>query len=353
MIVSLFNGNLTTYESYIEKASESLDYFRNILECHNDNHNGSLDEVTQFQLLFQCLLRELTSPLNEVSSDATSSQQQSKKFDVKGVNGRLLSFEAEVYTGNDKTTKLQTISGFSDLSIAKKNSRDGDDDNNIHCLIELKSPPALSKYSENTNQKNQAFLQLFGFKDECKNGQIPRVIMTDAFAIYIFFALDGINYISGFVYETRDYLDTLLFQLCDLNATALQEVIDVSGITEEIDICDDIKGNQDKNISNPNMKPKESSTSNKNTQSKSKSSSTNTKRKHADTTTTQQPLDVINFNYEDQMTQYQDKVAYISKIENDLWGYGNIDQENLENYARSNNNNNSSNYIMSKFLSDV
>ena len=64
------------------------------------------------------------------------------------------------------------------------------------------------------------------------------------------------------------------------------------------------------------------------------------------------PMRVINFKYEDEAEEYQYKLDFITRLENEIQGYVHIDEDALQNWV-PNNHQNPSNYVMSKFLNDT
>ena len=49
------------------------------------------------------------------------------------------------------------------------------------------------------------------------------------------------------------------------------------------------------------------------------------------------------------MEEYEAKIAFVTRLQDDLWGYGHINKENLKK-CNPNNFENPSDYVMSKFL---
>jgi hypothetical protein len=203
----------------------------------------------------------------------------------------------------------------------------------------LKSPPTLAANSDNNGPKHLAFAELLGMKSHCRN-RIPRVCLTDGFALYICFGINNTYYMTNHVYKAEDYLNILLFQFCDLKRTDLQNVINGSTITEYDELFDD---------NNNNIVEENNRGGNKPNKNASSSTSVNRKRKKDNTSDT---LPEIDFKYYDAVEEHQNKIAYVMKLENDIWGHGNLDKENLKENNRRHTDK-EDNFVMSKFLKDI
>ena len=223
----------------------------------------------------------------------------------------------------------------------------------VNCIFELKSPPTFSRRSDYEGPKNQVLAQTLGFKtvltEQNDQRDIFKACLTDGFSIYICFLFRDVYYISSYIAEPEDYINLLIFQLCGITSEKLDELIKKSKTTGDIDndnVEEDAKNTNSLEREGDDSMAKENSDSgDKNT---TKLNTTNN-----DSKSSKRPLQVINFNYEDQLEQYQDKLAYIARLENAKRGYAFIDEETLQNYAPNNNGLNPSDYIMSKFLNDI
>ena len=343
-----FNGRSEDYTKYMETAKDYLNVFRAIFECHFEYHSFSVQEVQEFQPLFQCFLRQIISTLDTVatttSSSSSSTSFNSQKFQVEMANRNPLSFKAKVFIGDNLVNEVEeTINGFTDLivSVGPHNSLTWD---SVRFLIELKPPPAFAKNSDFDGPKNQVFAELLGFKTMLDNNNnnkkkknkkiIVKGCLTDGFAIYICFLYGGIYYISLHTAEPDDYVNALLFLLCNISASELDKLIKSSEvIPENSSGCnnDDSKANKNNKDNNQNKRKMDP--------------------KNNDDKKSKRPMHVINFKYEDEVEQYQDQLDYITRLENKIQGYVHIDEENLQN-CEPNNCQNPYDYVMSKFLNN-
>jgi hypothetical protein len=271
---------------------------------------------------------------------------ESQKFNVVMANSELLRFTAEVYD-EESGVKETTIKGFTDLivSVGPHNSSTWD---SVRFIIELKSPPIFSTITSNfEGPKNQVFAELLGLKTKFDtnnmNTKIPKACLTDGFAIYICFLYNDVYYISQHTVEPQDYINALLFQLCDINAEELDKLIKKS----EVEVTGEEYNEEDNEVEKDNEE--ENNLHEKRGDSIAKNSNNH---KNNDDKSSKRPRLVINFNFEDEVEQYQDKLAYITKLENRIWGYAHMDEESLQNCV-SNNGQNTSDYVMSKFLSNI
>ena len=53
---------------------------------------------------------------------------------------------------------------------------------------------------------------------------------------------------------------------------------------------------------------------------------------------TKRSRNVINLKYEDELENYEEKVAFVTKLQDELWGYGHINKENLVKCASTSSN---------------
>ena len=346
-----FNGRSEAYNRYITKAMEYLNIFRAIFECHILHNPQSIKEVSQFQPLFQCFLRQLMTTLDEIanttessssSSSSTSSLIKSQKINVEKANCDLLYFKAEVFTdSNERNMEQIEIRGCTDLivSVGAHNALTWD---SVSFIIELKPPPTFSVNGDFEAEKNQVFAQLLGLKtkfDETNlNSKIPKACLTDGFGMYICFLYNNVYYISGHTLKAEDYINALLFQLCDINAEELNKLIDTS--EECIEWAPDDEEKIDNNLTE---EPNDDSTTTHNTNDNCINDNDRSPKRSKR---------VINFKYEDELNEYQTELAYLTRLENRIWGFTHMDEESLQNCV-PNIGPNPSDYVMSKFLNDT
>ena len=355
-----FNGCSETNTNYMAAAKEYLKIFRAIFECHFKYRSNRVLEVQEFQPLFQCFLRQLISTLDTVatttssSTSSSSSSYNSQKFHVEMANRSQLSFTADLFADDLENVAEETISGFTDLivSVGPHNAETWD---SVRFLIELKPPPILTTNGVFEGPKNQVFAELLGFKTKLDNNKtknkniIIKGCLTDGYGIYICFLLNGVYYISPYTADSENYIIAFLFLLCDISASELDKLVKNSQvILENSSGCN--KSNKNNNTPD-DEKDNDDSKANKNNKDNNQN-----KRKidpsNNDGKSHKRPMRVINFNYEDEVEQYQDKLDYITRLENEIWGYVHLDEEALQNCA-PNNSQNSSDYVMSKFLIDA
>ena len=361
-----FNGRYEDYSKYMAKAKEYLNIFHAIFECHFKNSNeNAVDEVKEFQPLFHCLLRQLISTLDTAATATTSSSSSSssisssschsQKFQVEMANRNQLSFKAKVVDNHKKEIE-KTINGFTDLAVTVGQNNEWTWDS-VKFLIELKPPPTFAKNSDLPGPKNQMFAQLLGLKtmldnnSKLRNKKVIIGCLTDGFAIYICFLLNGVYYISHYTADPEDYIIAFLFLLCDISTSELDKLIQNSVVTLDTNNEDSSNCNKSNKNNHGDKKNDSDSKANKNNKDNNPK-----KRKmdpiNNDRESFKRPMQIINFKYEDENEQYQNKLDYITRLENEIWGYVHIDEEALQNYV-PNNYQNPSDYVMSKFLCDT
>ena len=291
--------------------------------------------------------------LDAGATTSSSSAYISQKFQVENANRSQLSFTAKVFGDDSFEREVETtINGYTDLivSVGQNNSWAWD---SVRFLIELKSPPAFAKNSDFEGPKNQIFAELLGFKtmlddnnSKNRNNKVIKGCLTDGFAIYICFLHKDMYYISHHTVEPVDYINALLFLLCDVNTSELDKLIQNSEVTLDKEVSSGCSKSSN-NKKNPYDRNSKANKNNKDNNNKTKTNHTNNDGKSS-----KRPMRVINFKYEDEMEQYQNKLDYITRLENGIWGYAHIDKENLQNCVPDNHQT-PSDYVMSKFLSDT
>ena len=348
----LFDGNLERYEEYMIQAINDLNFVRSIFECHHEYNESPVDEVTGFQPIFLRFLNELTGKLGVRSQSTTSSHSNDltrtlsngREFFAYAANRFKLSFTAECCTENPSKGKTEKISGYTDVVISKTNSFHVD--KSAICLFELKPPEALYVASNVVGPKNQTCAQMKGIQSmyslsdvttntavnttttvtadstaDSTNVFIPRACLTDLYSLYCTFLFQGEYYITESVLDPRAYLERLLFQLCDLTTAETMDLIDKSELTAEDEILTDETPDETTGIivnpvSNLSM----------------------TQPQPQATTIEDTSIPEINYKLEEEIEVYNDKVSALYRWENEMWGYGHLNKENLEKYDSGNSN---------------
>ena len=356
----IFGGNSNNYNDYIMKAKTYLKNLNAIFECQYKNNDNKLrvDEVLEFQPLFEFFLSHLiktldtciesSSSLSLSSSSSSILQEQLPKFEVGKANRYDLSFTAKLYTDDNKSVLTTTIKGFADLLVKVGPINDV---NSVKCLIELKSPPKFSRISSLEGPKNQVFAELLGLISKVAKGAnvyIPKAILTDGFVIFACFLLRGVYYITPFTIDPDDYLNAILFQLCNISEEEYDILIGLSEVSVDKESLSESDNSDDLSNSDANTNILDESHDNtmptKNNKNKTTINNKNVKKSNR---SSKRQMDSINFKHEDEVQQYEDKLDYIYSMECNY-----VNEENLQNCA-PNNNRNPADYVMSKFLSNT
>lgn len=322
---NLFGNNQAAYDHYIRCALAKLSVLRDVYECHHHyqpeiSSSSPVPELMMFQPPFQCFLRSIVqlaqAHLHNITTSSSSfsspSPPQVSLFDVRAGQTEKLSFTAVLFADEHQTGVTETINGFSDIIISKNiqaNTRES-----ILCLVELKSPIVLSKGNNIEAPKNQICAQLKGLAnyngDECLT--IPKVCLTDLFSIYSSFLLDGVFYISESAYEPEEYIVYLTFQLCDITRGEFLDLVNASSLEDDKEILEE----------GLDVKP------------------------HVG----RLPID---YKFMEACETYQDEVLHMIRWQDEYWGSGHLNKENLDTLTQQQNENvPTGNLVLARFLGD-
>jgi hypothetical protein len=291
---------------------------------------------------------------------------------VRAGQTEKLSFSAVLCSDEVAGGTHETINGFSDIIICK-NIPSGDNPP-IQCLVELKPPIVLSIDSNIDAPKNQICAQLKGLAN--RNGEesllIPKVCLTDLFSIYSSFLLEGVYYISESVYLPEDYIVLLTFQLCNMSSSEFADLVRTSTVVDDLDALtekvedaaldelfpsNEIDHNMDANLNTSKSGDKKKRTrEHDDVDDQINQEKILNKLKAGGNTNTEiskKSRPVIDYKFMEACETYQDEVLRMIRWQDEHWGNGHLNKENLDKLSINQSENEpTKNLVLARFLND-